>query len=116
MTDATCVMRCSVKHLIDAKLSDVFDWSFDIFSLDRLTDGTLSVALCIHRVDRACAQPCGTRLYPGHTLYYVGFHMFNAFQLPERFAIDQVHLKNFLYGIESAYKQNPYHNSIQYVM
>eukprot|EP00276_Gloeochaete_wittrockiana_P003395 CAMPEP_0184651034 /NCGR_PEP_ID=MMETSP0308-20130426/8591_1 /TAXON_ID=38269 /ORGANISM="Gloeochaete witrockiana, Strain SAG 46.84" /LENGTH=688 /DNA_ID=CAMNT_0027084951 /DNA_START=573 /DNA_END=2635 /DNA_ORIENTATION=+ len=71
---------------LSEELSKIQEWdSFDIFKVATITNG--------------------------HPLYFVGMALFQQNDLIDTFRLDQERLCNFLYAIEQAYFDNPYHNA-----
>lgn len=62
------------------------EWNFDVFTLDKLTEG--------------------------HTLFITGYTLFLRYDLINKFNIDEKVLINFLQEVEAGYHPNPYHNAM----
>lgn len=66
-------------------LLKVDDWSFDIFELERVTNG--------------------------RPLFHLGMALFEAYNIESAFDVNPQVLAQFLNKVESTYQKNPYHNS-----
>ncbi|XP_078700678.1 high affinity 3',5'-cyclic-AMP phosphodiesterase 7A-like isoform X1 [Branchiostoma floridae x Branchiostoma belcheri] len=67
-------------------LTTVTDWDFDIFMLDKLTNG--------------------------RSLFHLSIHLFQHHNLIQTFNLDIVKLTQFLSLVEENYNNNPYHNAL----
>ncbi|XP_066273557.1 high affinity 3',5'-cyclic-AMP phosphodiesterase 7A-like isoform X1 [Branchiostoma lanceolatum] len=67
-------------------LTTVTDWDFDIFMLDKLTNG--------------------------RSLFHLSIHLFQHHNLIQTFNLDIVKLTQFISLVEENYNNNPYHNAL----